>query len=305
MILTLAEVVEKNDFTQFSKIENFVPGRDLFLRIFFNVLLAYTMLIASENNAMLMYVFWFIYATQFHFWGFAGIGHELLHGRVFTSRKTNELLYKLCSAITWNNASMFKDSHFRHHRDTFSIDDEEARSVRGWGILDFLFYFTVDLRSLTRRVTYTVINSFGFYPDLRRLEERHKNSARFTLVINILIYYFCYVLTENISFIILLVITPFSFTLLNKVLAKAQHHQLEIFKNGSALEHSRTLQLPIIFSFLYANMNYHAEHHFAPSIPYYNLPRFHDHLVARGLIHPQKFTTYLANIISEHWSRND
>ena len=27
--------------------------------------------------------------------------------------------------------------------------------------------------------------------------------------------------------------------------------------------------------FLYANMNYHIEHHLYPSIPYYNLPQIH------------------------------
>lgn len=34
---------------------------------------------------------------------------------------------------------------------------------------------------------------------------------------------------------------------------------------------SITLRLPKILSFIYAGMNYHAEHHLLPSMPFYNL----------------------------------
>ena len=39
---------------------------------------------------------------------------------------------------------------------------------------------------------------------------------------------------------------------------------------------TRTVLLNPVFSFLYANMNYHIEHHMFPMVPYYNLPKLHE-----------------------------
>jgi fatty acid desaturase len=39
---------------------------------------------------------------------------------------------------------------------------------------------------------------------------------------------------------------------------------------------TRTVILNPVFSFLYANMNYHIEHHMFPMVPFYRLPELHD-----------------------------
>jgi fatty acid desaturase len=36
---------------------------------------------------------------------------------------------------------------------------------------------------------------------------------------------------------------------------------------------TRSISLPRWLEFLYANMNYHIEHHLYPSVPYYNLSK--------------------------------
>jgi fatty acid desaturase len=39
---------------------------------------------------------------------------------------------------------------------------------------------------------------------------------------------------------------------------------------------TRTVILNPVFSFLYANMNYHIEHHMFPMVPFYRLPELHE-----------------------------
>ena len=69
-----------------------------------------------------------------------------------------------------------------------------------------------------------------------------------------------------------------------------------------ALKFSRTLILPKFLSFLYANMNYHAEHHFAPSVPYYNLPELHRILSGKGIVSSKFFFDFFNNDFKSVWT---
>lgn len=46
--------------------------------------------------------------------------------------------------------------------------------------------------------------------------------------------------------------------------------------DGSILKRARTVETPALVRFFLWNMNYHAEHHAWPAVPWYALPRVHD-----------------------------
>ena len=264
------------------------------IRLLFNFTLIFAMASLSAQSAYFgLVVAWSLYSTQFHFWGYAGLGHELLHQRVFKSKKVNNILYYFCSALTWSNGEMFRDTHMLHHRETFSERDVEAKSVQDWRYIAIIQYCFIDLNAMCRKIFYIVINSFGFYPNLSRLDALYCFAARITLSVNVVIYTMSYFLVKDILVTTLLFLSPFSFSLLNKILAKAQHHGLEHNSKKNALEFSRTLKLPRILSFIYANMNFHAEHHLTPSIPYYNLPQLHSILARKKLVSSQAFWPFI------------
>jgi len=77
---------------------------------------------------------------------------------------------------------------------------------------------------------------------------------------------------------------PFTGQFFNRLLAQSQHVGLDHLKEEGALSHSRTLLLPRLIEFLYAGMNFHAEHHLIPAIPYYKLPKLNALLVERNLL---------------------
>jgi fatty acid desaturase len=145
----------------------------------------------------------------------------------------------------------------------------------------------------------------GFYPNLMRLSPRYQRAAQINLTFNAVLYSSIYTLSENLFVTLLMFIAPFSATLLNKLLAKAQHHNLDGFSNDGALKFSRTLSLPKFLSFLYANMNYHAEHHFSPATPYYHLPELHKILSSRNLITSQPFLYFLRSELKWNDLKND
>ncbi len=293
MTLSLTDIITIEEFQRLKSLNNAVALSDLLKRLFLNILLVWIMLQSSQFDYLLMLFFWYLYSFQFQFWGYVGLGHEALHGRIFSSKKANEVLYFICSALTWNNGAMFRDTHLLHHRSIFSVEDTEAESETRWSIWDIIGYILIDIRALFRRIYYTLINSLGFYPNFVSLNNKYKFSARITLLLNIFVYAFFYTITQNITVTLLLLIAPFSNSLAVKILAKAQHHGLDKFKDRGPLKFSRTLELPIWLRFLYANMNYHAEHHFSPVIPYYKLPKLHNLLKNKGLVNSQSLFEFL------------
>jgi fatty acid desaturase len=151
--------------------------------------------------------------------------------------------------------------------------------------VNLIAYASIDFRLMKRRVLYAVLNATGYFPNFKKVQDKGiVSGARSILVINALLLLLIYALSGSVLITMIVFVSPFSGTLLNKILAKSQHHNLAALKSDGPLAHSRTLILPKFLSFLYANMNYHAEHHLAPSIPYYNLPRLHGILNERGYV---------------------
>jgi fatty acid desaturase len=58
--------------------------------------------------------------------------------------------------------------------------------------------------------------------------------------------------------------------------SEPEHYGL--LPNGSVYETTRTMKANPVFSFFYWNNEFHAEHHFAPTVPYSGLRRLHSHL---------------------------
>ena len=297
-----SSILAKNKFQELVKINDRIAIGHMITRLLLNVFLISLMIYMSQKGFYVALIgVWFAYSAQFHFWGYAGIGHELLHRRVFSSKILNDIFYQLCSSLTWNNAAMYRDTHMLHHRDTFSEKDVEALSVKNWNFIYIIEYLFIDFRTLFRRLFYVVINSAGYHPNFTRLNLNYTHSARVTLIINLVLYLSFYLIFQDKLTTALVLISPFSCSLLSKILAKAQHHELSEFRNEGALKFSRTLILPKFLTFLYANMNYHAEHHFAPTVPYYNLPQLHNLLKNKNLISSKSFWSFFTNEFQTVW----
>lgn len=205
-----------------------------------------------------------------------------MHGRVFSDMRVNSALYYLSSGLVWSNPKFFKESHLHHHSRTFSEDDIEAKGVQKWGAVDVFFYAKVDIPFMARRLFYTLLNSFGLkYVNgaFHNISKAHQIAALTTLLLQIVFSILIYCLTKDVFIVLLWILLPFTGQLINKLLAQSQHMGLISLREFGPLSHSRSIKLPKLFTFLYAGMNYHAEHHLIPSIPYYHLEKASDFLV--------------------------
>lgn len=218
------------------------------------------------------------------FLGWAGLGHELFHGSVFTVSSVNRVLFILCSTLTWNNFGFFDFSHREHHRVTMYDGDPEGRGQVGIPPRRFIWLLLVDLPSMFRRFQILVLNALERFPG--RLHDTISSrptvrggvirGARITLAIQTTIIAMLGIVGGAIPVIIWL-LAPFTFTFINRVLENAQHAGMRENVDDFRLN-TRSVALNPLLGLIYSNMHLHVEHHMYPKSPYYRLPKLHQHL---------------------------
>ncbi len=301
-----SEILTRDELRRLSKSRNAPPLFNLAMRVVTHTALLWLALVVFQAGFYVIFaVLALVNAAIFQFVGYAGLSHELFHGKVFENKSLNRRLFTFTSYLMWNNPAFFEKSHGYHHAHTFADDDAEAHSHQPFNRLDWVFYLTVDLRMFWRRMLYLMLNSIGktvsFRPfalsSLGPKSEAITTHARQILLLQLALLAGWVLLAGPVAGVIFW-LTPFTATAPNRLLAASQHIGLSAYKNAGPLGHSRTLVLPRWLSGLYAGMNYHCEHHLFPGIPYYNLPELHKNLVEKGLLEKEENLSFF---LTEFW----
>jgi fatty acid desaturase len=210
--------------------------------------------------------------------------HEAGHGTAFRTYWMNTVVYQIASFAMMRNPTAWRWSHTRHHTDTIIVGrDPEIVAMRPpalgrialnfFGILDIPAAFVALVRHASGRVN---ADEATYVPVM----ERHKvfRTARIWLVIYAATVAACIVTGSILP--ALLIGLPRAYG--------AWHHMLcGLMQHGALQENvtdhrlnSRTVYLNRVSRFIYWNMNYHAEHHMFPMVPYHRLPELHAELRA-------------------------
>ncbi|MDE0114434.1 MAG: fatty acid desaturase [Albidovulum sp.] len=210
--------------------------------------------------------------------------HECLHGTPFKTRWINETFLWILGLFALKNPYFWRWSHARHHTDTIVVgrDPEIAfpRPPDIWGMLLNMLH----LRAGTKELSKTLRHSAGFINEEERefipAKERSKVVFYARLQTGLLAAVVAWSVAAN-SFMPLLFfgLPTFYGSWLHSVLAAMQHAGLAEDIPDHRLN-SRTVYLNPAFSFVYANMNYHVEHHMFPLVPYYALSKLHEEIRA-------------------------
>lgn len=222
----------------------------------------------------------YIHCLFYSFLGWAGIGHELAHNTVFKSKYLNNFFLYITSFLLWQNCFYFIASHKKHHKFTlYNTLDKEVILPLKLSKTDWIFLITYNIPSFYRTIRALCLNSMGIikgeWANSLFRDMQAKNQlfifariillGHFILILFFISYGF-YELIFIISF------APFCASWLNRIFSLSQH----IDKIGEVNDfrlNSSTIRLNWFFSMLYANMNYHIEHHLFPNVPCYNLPK--------------------------------
>lgn len=290
------KLLRKDNFKAF----NYTVTRLVVLIFFLSIILTkYDIPIIFRGAAL------FFYFTTYSFLGMAGVSHELLHNSLFTNPKLNKLFYKLFSILTLNNYAYFQITHWKHHKKPLSDEDPKLLHSGKLPYITIFFWLTFDFYSFVNRFKILILNSRGIIPNYRIKEilKTEKNgpenickASRLILVFHLIFVCFTIALNQP-SLILFVTLAPFVFTFPNKILAISQHYGL--LEDKDMFNSCRTVKLPALLSYTYANMNYHVEHHLFPGVPAYNLKQVHELLVREDITRFKNLSVGLFGLLKD------
>ena len=205
--------------------------------------------------------------------------HELSHGTPFKTRLLNEVAFHICSFITLSEGNFYRWRHARHHTHTIIVgNDPEIQSPRPPNFLSLIINIfniktvIVTMKEFTRRSFGHLDSATIFIPP----SEHNKViwSARIYLFLMLIIVGTSLVLQSWLP-----IFLTFGPRILGAPLYAFLHFTQHAGLNEDVMDHrlnTRTIYMNPILQFLYANMNYHVEHHLFPLVPFYNLPKLHE-----------------------------
>ena len=208
--------------------------------------------------------------------------HECIHGTPFKTRWLNETFLVVLGFMSLKNPYLWRWSHTRHHTDTVVVgrDPEIAypRPPDVWGMALNLLHLRAGLNGLG----WSLRQCFGRFTDDENEyvpeEERAKVVAHARIHIGILLAASVWsVWSWSLLPLLFIGLPTFYGSWLHSLLSAMQHAGLEEDIPDHRLN-SRTVYLNPILRFIYANMNYHVEHHMFPMVPFYRLPELHDEM---------------------------
>jgi fatty acid desaturase len=209
----------------------------------------------------------------FTFFNMTTLLHEVVHHSVFpTQRSRWERVLGLAYAMTSGiSASQFTRWHLDHHDNLGSYEDDPKRhwlspkrNARWYKLL----YCTPALMPLYFRAA---ANEARSYPDALRKTIRRERLATTVLQLSVaaaLAYFGGLGVVARIWAVPYFLVFPVAFTL-NRL---GQHYNID---PGHPLKWSTVMKPSRLWDFLFVYSNYHAEHHYFPNVPFYNLRKVH------------------------------
>ena len=204
--------------------------------------------------------------------------HETIHGTAFKTPWLNSATAHFSGFIIFLPAGWFKQFHFAHHRHTNLPElDPELSEPKPRTFIQYCKYLS-GIPVWVFHVKTLFINALAKNDD-SFVAKNHRNQ----ITKESRMYLLGYILLTVVSFIgdstilLWLWIIPI---ILGQPFLRAYllaEHTLCPEVNNMLLN-TRTTMTIFFIRFIAWNMPYHVEHHTLPSIPFYKLPQFHQHL---------------------------
>ena len=209
----------------------------------------------------------------FTFFNMTTLLHEVVHRSVFGSTRScwDRALGLVYASTSGISASQFTRWHLDHHDNLGSYEDDPKRhwlspkrNARWYKLL----YCTPVLMPLYFRAAASEARS---YPAALRRTIARERLATMVLQLSaaaLLVVFGGWGVMARVWAVPYFLVFPVAFTL-NRL---GQHYNID---PSHPLKWSTVMKPSRIWDFLFLYSNYHAEHHYFPSVPFYNLRKLH------------------------------
>ena len=228
--------------------------------------------------------------------------HDASHFSVLKNKKWNDFLGQWLGAFPiFNNLLSYRPYHRTHHLHTGLEDDPDLLLTRGYPTtkrsMGRKFFRDLTGQTGVKAFFGTILMSLGYLEynlgnQITRVSQKNRSwTAFFTvfmqelarpILANALLFLLLYTLASGWLYLLWFgaYLTTFQFCL--RIRSIAEHSIVEDPENP--MLNTRTTYANFLERLLFApfHVNYHVEHHMLMGVPFYNLPKMHEIIKAKG-----------------------
>lgn len=208
------------------------------------------------------------------------LGHEAAHRLLFSNRRANDWVGRFVSYSSYTAMLAYRRAHFAHHRDEMGPDEPDASLYAGYPISKASWHRKLR-RDLTGRSAYK-----NFTVLFRAIRGR-KTEALQILALHAVLLGTSIVVMRPFAYVVWIASWSTLWKMSNRLRAIAEHGGMIRSRDRRQTTHVIRQSLIPRYWMVPYHTGWHLAHHADMAVPWTNLPKLHDELVASGWITPE------------------
>ena len=217
------------------------------------------------------------------------LGHEAAHRLLFPNRTANDVVGRwLLAYPTFQAFFAYRRAHFAHHRDEMGPDEPDLGLYRG---------YPIPADSWHRKLRRDLLGESAWknFKALGHSLRRGSVEARQILAVQVVLLAASIAAGEPLAYVVWIGSWMTLWKFSNRLRAIAEHGGMERSADRRRTTHVIRQSRLARFCMVPYHTGWHLAHHVDMGVPWRNLPRLHDELVAAGWIVPEvEYPSYRA-----------
>lgn len=239
---------------------------------------------------------WWAYVIAFFVMGGSHVrlnilGHEAAHRLLFSNRRANDWVGRwLLSYPSYSAFLAYRRSHFSHHRDELGPEEPDASLYAGYPI-------SADSWRRKMRRDATGVSAYKLFRGLFRAARAGRREAWYIIGFHVVFLGATIAVGRPLVYLVWILSWSSLWRVTNRIRAIAEHGGMTRSKDRRETTHVIRQTLLARMWMVPYNTGWHLAHHVDMGVPWRNLPRLHDELVAAGWVTPElEYPSYRAFI---------
>ncbi len=206
------------------------------------------------------------------------LAHEAAHRMLFSNRTANDLVGRWgVGYLTFQAMLGYRRAHNRHHRDEFGPEEPDLALYSGYPIMQDSWK-----RKLRRDAV--GISAWKGFKGLYFAAKKGRTEARQIIGLHVVLAGLSVAVMRPLVYVVWILSFSTLWKVSNRLRAVAEHGGLERSKDRRLTSRVVRQTIPMRFWMTPYNTGWHLAHHVDMSVPWRNLPRLHNELVASGWV---------------------
>ncbi|MEY2957998.1 MAG: hypothetical protein RLZZ01_566 [Actinomycetota bacterium] len=216
------------------------------------------------------------------------LGHEAAHRLLFSNRRANDVVGRFLGYSSYQAMLAYRRAHMAHHRDEMGPDEPDTALYAGYPVSKASWR-----RKLRRDAT--GVSAAKNFVVLGHAVRKRRPEALLILGLHLVLVSAAVATGRPVAYVVWIVSWSTLWKVSNRLRAIAEHGGMIRSRDRRETTHVVRQSLLARYWMVPYHTGWHLAHHADMAVPWTNLPRLHDELVASGWIVPElEYPSYRA-----------